>query len=66
MGRDGIGVAVTSNGFREELVLDAQTGQLLGEFQTSVADHGDVPAGTVIESVSYIRTGVVDSTDAQP
>jgi hypothetical protein len=61
MGRPGIGVAVTSNGFREELVLDPQTGQLLGQFQTNLEARDDLPAGTVLESVSYVRTGVVDS-----
>ena len=62
MGRPGIGVAVTSNGYREELVLDPRTGQLLGEFQTNLEARDDLPAGTVLESVSFVRTGVVDST----
>jgi hypothetical protein len=66
MGRPGVGVAVTSNGFREELVLDSGTGQLLGEFQTNLDARADLPAGTVIESVSYVSTGVVDSTTQQP
>jgi hypothetical protein len=66
MGRAGVGVAVTSNGFREELVLDSGTGQLLGEFQTNLEARDDLPAGTVVESVSYVSTGVVDSTTQQP
>ena len=57
---------MTSNGFRKELVLDSGTGQLLGEFQTNLDARDDLPAGTVIESVSYVSTGVVDSTTQQP
>jgi hypothetical protein len=66
LGRPGVGVAVTSNGFREELVLDSVTGQLLGEFQTNLVARADLPAGTVIESVSYVSTGVVNSTTQEP
>lgn len=57
---------MTSNGFREELVLDSGSGQLLGEFQTNLVARADLPADTVIESVSYVKTGVVDSTTQQP
>jgi hypothetical protein len=66
IGRPGVGVAVASNGFREELVLDPATGQLLGEFQTNLEARDDLPAGTILESVSYVRTGVVDSTTQRP
>jgi hypothetical protein len=66
LGRTGVAVAVTSNGFREELILDPQTGQLLGEQQTNLVERSDLPEGTVLEAVSYVRTGVVDSTTQQP
>jgi hypothetical protein len=65
-GRPGMGIAVASNGFRQELVLDPASGRLLGEFQTSLEQHGDLAAGTLIEAVSYVSSGVVEGTGAAP
>jgi hypothetical protein len=62
IGRPGVGITITSNGYRQELVLDPDTGQLLGEIQTNLIDRPDMPAGTNVETVSYVRSGVVNST----
>ncbi|MDX6553144.1 MAG: hypothetical protein QOH74_1632, partial [Gaiellales bacterium] len=62
IGRPGVGVTITSDGYRQELVLEPDTGQLLGELQTNLIDRPDMPAGTNVETVSYVRSGVVNST----
>jgi hypothetical protein len=59
-GRPGMGVAVSSNGLREELVIDTRTGELLGDRTV------DVRTGQVQEAMSYVSTGVVSSTTATP
>ena len=68
LGRPGIAVAYISQGLRHELIFDPQTSALLGE-QTTVADPSQVrslAAGAVVESTSYLSSGVVDSTTATP
>jgi hypothetical protein len=64
-GRPGVGIAVTDGGLRQELILDPQTGVLLGDIEVAAEDI-NVPGGTVLAAVSYVRSGVVDGTDAMP
>jgi hypothetical protein len=64
-GRPGVGVAVEDGGLRQELVLDPQTGVLLGDRQVALST-ADLPAGTVVEAVSYVRSGVVDGVTQSP
>lgn len=65
-GRPGIAVAYSKGEARIELVFDPQTAELLGE--TTVATNGDsgVPVGSVVSSVAYLSSGVVDSTHDRP
>ena len=68
-GRDGVGVAYTSEGIRHELIFDPDTSALLGE-QDVVVDpaptHLDVGAGTVLGWAAYLSSGVVDSISDRP
>jgi hypothetical protein len=70
-GREGVGVAYTDQGVRNELIFDRKTSALLGEREVLV-DPGatqdlDFPAppGTVISYASHLASGVVDSTSAR-
>jgi hypothetical protein len=67
LGRAGTAVAYVSQGIRHELILDPETSALLGEEMT-VTDPSQAAGltGTVLESVSYVSSGVVDSTTATP
>jgi hypothetical protein len=80
-GRPGIAIGLTSYGERHELIIDANTGDLLGERYVKVdpgpfgatpapgegvnADRVDDP-GTVNYWVAYLSSGIVDSTDSRP
>ncbi len=67
-GRTGVSVAISANGIRSELIFDRQTSMLLAERQTIVTPVPDLhfPVGTVIGSMTYLSSGVVDSTTATP
>lgn len=72
LGRAGIGVAYTHGGTKDELIFDPKNSALLGESQVIVdpSQLGDGgmgpvgPAGSVLYSVVYVDSGVVDSTHA--
>jgi hypothetical protein len=64
-GRAGVGIAVSDGGLRVELILDPETGVLLGDREVALEDS-NVPAGTVIDAVSYVRSGVVDGVTQTP
>ena len=68
-GRDGVGVAYTSEGIQHELIFDPNTSALLAE-QTVVVDpaptHLNVEAGTVVGWAAYLSSGIVDSTSDRP
>jgi hypothetical protein len=65
--RAGTAVAYVSQGLRHELIFDPKTSALLGE-QITVADPSQARGltGKVVESVTYLSSGVVDSTTATP
>jgi hypothetical protein len=64
LGRSGTAVAYVSNGVSDELILDPQTSALLAERQVVTGGGSWAPVGTVVESTSYVSSGVVDSTTA--
>jgi len=67
-GRTGIAVSKDDavNHIRSTLVFDPDTSVLLGEQQETLAGNSlGYPAGTKIESVTYLRTAVVDSIGAR-
>ena len=67
-GRKGVSVAMTANGVRSELIFDPQNSVLLAERQTIVSPVPDLdfPVGTVFDSMTFLQSGVVDSTSATP
>jgi hypothetical protein len=73
-GRSGIGVAYTHGGTRDELIFDPKTSALLGENEVIVdpSQLGDGgmgpvgPAGSLLYSVVFLGSGIVDSTTATP
>jgi hypothetical protein len=70
LGRPGTAFAVErGDSLRQELILDPQTGRLLGSrttLATTDPAYPGAPAGTVIGYETIVATGVVDSTDARP
>ncbi|MBP2412179.1 RNA polymerase sigma-70 factor (ECF subfamily) [Arthrobacter stackebrandtii] len=46
--------------FRQDIIIDPATGQLIGEREVALTDRGSIPAGTTI-GWTTIRTSVVDS-----
>jgi hypothetical protein len=70
LGREGTAFAVDrGDPTRDELILDPQTGRLLGSRTTLTrpdAAYPGAPAGTVLGYETIVSTGVVDSTDARP
>jgi hypothetical protein len=80
-GRPGIAIGLTSFGERHELIIDPNTGDLLGERYVKVdpGPFGETPApgeginadgvddpGTVDYWTAYVSSGIVDSTDSRP
>jgi hypothetical protein len=63
-GRDGIAVAFPNEhgGVRQELVFDPNTSELLAERFVLTEDAAEGPAGTVLDSATYLASGIVDST----
>jgi hypothetical protein len=70
LGRPGTSFAVDrGDPTRDELILDPQTGRLLGSRTTLTrpdSAYPGAPAGTVLGYETIVSTGVVDSTDARP
>ena len=70
LGRPGTAFAVErGDPTRDELILDPDTGRLLGSRTTLTAPdpaYPAAPAGTVLGYETIVSTGVVDSTDARP
>ena len=70
LGRTGTAFAVGNGGpTRQELILDPDTGRLLGSRTTLTAPdpvNPGTPVGAVIGSETIVATGVVGSTDARP
>ncbi len=58
-----IGRLETTDGQRQELVIDPDTGEYIGERTIQVESQGNVPAGTVVGDVSVSRT-IVDGVPA--
>jgi len=70
LGRDGVAVAYSHNGVRDELIFDPRTSRVLGEHSVWArpADQ-PVPLGgsvSVAYSVVYLNAGVVDSVGSEP
>jgi hypothetical protein len=69
-GRSGVGVAMDTNGVRNELIFDGSTSALLGEQSIALIDspagYQDVTAGTVLGWTVYESSGIVDSTSETP
>ncbi|PQZ93668.1 hypothetical protein CQ018_08385 [Arthrobacter sp. MYb227] len=55
-----IGRVETVSNFRQDIIIDPETGQLIGERQVTLEPLGSVPAGSTI-GWTTIRTTVVDS-----
>jgi hypothetical protein len=70
LGRAGTAFAVErGDSLREELILDPQTGHLLGSrttLATTDPAYPGAPADTVIGYETIVATGVVDSIDSRP
>ena len=70
VGRTGTAFAVERNSsVREEIILDPDTGRLLGSrsiLTTADGGLGGAPAGTVIGSETIVSRGVVASTNSRP
>ena len=64
LGRRGTAVAYVSHGVSDELIFDPRTSALLAERQVVTGDGSWAPVGTVLQSKSYVSSGVVDSTSA--
>ena len=65
-GRTGLAVARTDHGVRHELVLDADTSELLAERETLLdprATEVELPAGTLITDTSYLERAVTRTTE---
>lgn len=58
-GRVGVGYGVSRAGFRQEMIIDPDTGQFIGERETTTRDMDDLKAGTV-RSYTSVTTSVVD------
>ncbi len=67
-GRKGVSVALINNGIRSELIFDPQSSMLLADRETIVSPVPDLdfPVGTVIGSMTFLQSGIVDSTSAVP
>ena len=67
LGRPGTAVAYVSQGLRHELIFDPETSALLGE-ETIVVDPSQAAGltGKLVESASYVSSGIVDSTTSTP
>jgi hypothetical protein len=69
VGEEGVGVAYTSRGQRNELIFDPNTSELIGIRQVLVDPgklHLHAPAGSVIGDSSFVSRGVVNSTSSLP
>jgi hypothetical protein len=69
VGREGVGVADTSGGQRNELIFDPDTSELIGIRQVLVDPgrlHLHAPVGSVTGDESFISRGVVNSTNSLP
>jgi len=70
LGRAGTAFAVErGDALRQELILDAKTGRLLGSRTSLVTPdpaYPGAPAGTVIGYETIVASGVVSSLDARP
>lgn len=67
-GRTGLAVARTDHGVRHELVLDAETSELLAERETLLAPRAaevKLPAGTLITDTSYLERAVTRTTEVR-
>jgi hypothetical protein len=68
LGRHGIGVGLVHDGTRQELIFDPATSTALESAIVAVGPRQDrndyQPAGTVIEYVAYVATGLVNSATA--
>jgi hypothetical protein len=58
-GRVGIALGVDDGNRRQDIIIDPETGQFIGERQVVTGEVGGFPAGTVLESTS-VTTSVVD------
>jgi hypothetical protein len=67
-GREGLAVALRAGDSRRELIFDPDTSALLAEREVLVhrVKWLDAPAGTVIGSAAYLKSGVVGSTHERP
>jgi RNA polymerase sigma-70 factor (ECF subfamily) len=70
LGRSGTAFTLADGGpTRQELILDPETGRLLGSRTTLTApdpSYEDAAIGTVLSYETIVSTGVVGSTDARP
>ena len=64
-GRVGIGLGIDRGGWRQELIIDQDTGQYIGGRLTTTRDFPEVPAGTVM-SYTSLSTAVVDRIGTEP
>ncbi|WP_104087192.1 CU044_5270 family protein [Arthrobacter sp. GMC3] len=55
-----IGRVEKASDFRQDIIIDPATGQLIGEREVALTDRGSIPAGTAV-GWTTIRTTVVDS-----
>jgi hypothetical protein len=65
-GRRGIAVAFTDGDYRNELVFDPRTAELLAESTVATGEASGAPAGSVVSSTVYLASGVVGSTHDTP
>jgi hypothetical protein len=64
-GHKGVALGVSEDGERQEIILDPDTGEVIGERKVSDSMFADIPEGTVT-GYSSVTTAVVDHVGAEP
>ncbi|MCT2585579.1 CU044_5270 family protein [Actinophytocola gossypii] len=64
-GRKGVALGISEDGERQEIILDPDTGEVIGERKVSDSMFAGIPKGTVT-SYSSVTTAIVDRIGAEP
>ncbi|MEU4804866.1 CU044_5270 family protein [Actinosynnema sp. NPDC023587] len=64
-GNEGVALGISEGGVRQEVVLDPDTGEVIGERKVSDSVAGGIPEGTVT-SYTSVTTAVVDGIGVKP
>ncbi|XVV06617.1 CU044_5270 family protein [Actinosynnema sp. CA-248983] len=64
-GRLGTALGIDDGDMRQDIIIDPETGQFIGERQVTTSDMDQFKAGTVLEFTA-VETGVVDRIGVKP